>query len=1144
MFRYVLLWMIAAGLPVFFANQQQAQAQNQTDIAVTSINLPPATVPYNQPIAVEFTLQNLGNAPAENFFCEIRIVNPSAPIDPLFQDQVNVEFLDMGETSTLSSTQNWMPETPGNYVVQVAAVFELDNSPTNNFLDKEFVVEEPNDLLTLAEAVNILNQEVLDNHPRVEELVALHLSPPENPADSLVPPGLLIEAADGSLTLQYEFPVYFFFVDYHPEMLYGHLVEYITVNATDGTVDRSEAQIWPEIDGVTPEFGPACFDTPNARRVRGNGRACAPKANPYQLVNTDNDSDWAIAVVGKLNLDVEKTTVQQDLCNWKERLNGNPFGPQIDNDKFIVNSGQNNCGLTEQELCTAIEQLKDQACRKVYFKYIGHGIPRGIALWDSTHRRTKILTWEELACKLKDVGVREACIEITSCHSGASIDDFSKKGIKGSIITSSSSGLPTFVGDGSGTYWEKALDSCSRDSLADLNRNRKIDNCELFAWVRINAGDSVNSRMPQIKKLNDTIKGISITSVGTPRGQEQNMSTDNGPLIVYVRGICVRLDRRRGRDSVVYRRAVYIENPVNFRRSSNRKRYHIIAVCGTNRRNRRIDTLVRDYRPNLGPKERICIANWPEDCRRFFVVEAPRNSAERKEDENPTVLSAISSNASESLDFEVIHSPGSFGFYRYIFDSTFSDDQHISSITGPQGWDLTIEPNNFFVPSNTAQDVFTGIFIPDSATSGGTVSAVLANTGTNDSLELRYNVFLQDTLRRVTTTDQLQSRWRSFEAVGSALLKGFGVSLENTRINVRDSLEIESVGDWNWSNVYVNADSGALLTVKAGLGGSNTRWEDVGIRGATSAVLAEGSRISMRDVSIAESGGDGIVFRGVMPPNDSTIALVIDTLESLTVVGPVRNGIVFDNLSLEFRDTLWTHNLRVEMADSNDIVVTNNSHVWCFDCEYDEAKVSVDQTSTLMRLGTVSFMAVDTSGTGLPGIDIEVRVMQTGATAVALPTDANGFLPAIPLPFSLNQNGSRFRTGPFEIIVSRGTDIVLRDTIDPIGWTQRVYVIEPDISSAPVSGERTSGAAITAVVPQPYSGGATLDLETTGLGTRTVAVSLHTTLGETVWNAERVHVRNDRIKLHKLNKNLEAGFYILRLHLANGEFLSTKVIVR
>ncbi len=1142
MFRYPLLLMSVIIAPLLLLSTEGLQAQNTTDLAITGISLPPDVVPVNQSVAVEFTIANLGDAPAQNFSCGIFIVEESNPSEPLFQDQVNVEFLDVGSTQTLMSTQNWLAENPGTYMVQVVALYEFDNAPTNNALDKTFVVENQNNLLSLADAVDILNEDVLDNHARVNELVAIHISPPQNPSDSLIPPGLLIESADGSVTLQYEYPVYFFFVDLHPEQLFGHDVEYVAINAMDGSVERNEAQMWPEVDGETPTFGPGCFDDPNPRRVRGNGRACAPKANPYQLVNTSDTSDWAIVVVGKLNLDVEKTTVQQDICKWKERMNGNPFGPQIDDNNFSVNAGQDNCGLTKKELCDAIEALKDKACRKVYFKYIGHGIQRGIALWDSTHRRTKIMTWEELACKLEEVGVREACVEITACHSGASIDDFAKKGVKGSIITSSSSGLPTFVGDGSGTYWEKALDSCSRDSLADLNRNRKIDNCELFAWVRINAGDSVNSRMPQIKKLNDSIKGIRITQVGTPSGQEQDMSTDNGSLQVYVRGICVRIDRRRGRDSVVYRRAVYIENPVNFRRSSNRKQYHIIAVCGTNRRNQRIDTLVRNYRPNLGAKERICVANWPEDCKRFYVVEASRNGTDRKDDNN-IILSAISTEASEALTFEVAHQPGNFGFYRYVFDSTFSDGQQRASITGPSGWDLTAEPGNFFVPTNAEQDVFTGFFIPDSATTGGTVITRLEDAGTNDTLELRYNVFLQDTLRTVFSTDELRASWRQFEAVGSALLNGSVVELNNTRINVRDSLEIESVsGDWNWNNVYINADSGARLSVEIDIGNQTTRWEDVGIRGAASTTLIEGSRVIMRDVSIAESRGDGIMFRGSLP--QVAPALLIDTLEGLTVIGAAGNGVVFDNLKAEFADTLWARNIRVESADSNHIVVRNNSDVWCFDCEYDEAKVQVDQTSTLLRLGTVSFMAVDTAGVGLPGINIAVRVMFTGETVVSLPTDANGFLPAIPLPYSLNQNGNRLLIGAYEIVVTRGTDVVKRDTISPIGWTQRVYVIEPSISSVPRTGERIAGAQILQVIPQPSSRGEEIRVSTTGLGTRTVDATLHTTLGETVWSASTVHVQNDNLTLQGVGTDLSTGFYVLRLHLGNGEFLSTKIVVR
>ncbi|MGE3802892.1 MAG: CARDB domain-containing protein, partial [Candidatus Kapaibacterium sp.] len=180
----------------------EVRAQQMTDLVITGISLPPDVVPQIQPIGVQFTIANNGDANATNFFCGIQIFSLENPSVPIFQNQVNVPLLTAGETQTLQSTQPWLPTEEGEYIVQVAAVYEFDNTPSNNVMGKSFRVGQSEQLLTLQQAVAILNEELLDNHPRADSLVALHISPPANPADSLIPPGLSIMAADSSLTLQ------------------------------------------------------------------------------------------------------------------------------------------------------------------------------------------------------------------------------------------------------------------------------------------------------------------------------------------------------------------------------------------------------------------------------------------------------------------------------------------------------------------------------------------------------------------------------------------------------------------------------------------------------------------------------------------------------------------------------------------------------------------------------------------------------------------------------------------------------------------------------------------------------------------------------------------------------------------------------
>ena len=400
--------------------------QQTTDVAVVEVTLPPAEVPVGTPVTISYTIANNGPADALDFVCIAQITSPSAPNDPLFQEQFLVEVLPVGQTMTIQTEGNWEAGPAGDYNVQIGAAYEFDNAPTNNFLIQDLVVTDGNNLLTLAEAVAILKEEVISSHPRADSLSAVYLSPPANASDSLIPPGVMIEDADSTLFLQYEHPVYFFFLDLYPGELFAHPVEYVAVNAIDGTIDRNtNVEIWPEIDGVTPDFGSDCFGDPNDRRVHGNGVACSEKADRYTPVATGNDGAWAVAVTGKLNKKVEKTTVDHDICKWKERINAR--GPEVTGANISSSTGKDGCGMTEKELCDAIEALKGKECDKVYFKYIGHGVRSGIFVWDNEHKRSKKITWRNLAKKLKAAGVGEVCIEITACHSGAIIDALKKE---------------------------------------------------------------------------------------------------------------------------------------------------------------------------------------------------------------------------------------------------------------------------------------------------------------------------------------------------------------------------------------------------------------------------------------------------------------------------------------------------------------------------------------------------------------------------------------------------------------------------------------------------------------------------------------------------------------------------------------------
>ena len=932
--RYLrLLLFISVGVGVCVL-ELRAQ-QNQADLFVGGIDAPVDMIPVDQPVRPGFTIENGGPNNAQNFRCGVQIFDVNAA-EVVFMEEIPVGGLNSGETLSLQTQNTWTPTKTGPHQIQVDIFYDQDTNPDNNSADDGFVVVgDVEDLLTLTEAIAILNSQVLDDHPRVDSLMAIHMSPPANPADSLIPPGLVIEGTDAVDEISYDEPVYFFFVDLYPDQFYEHPVEYVAISAIDGKVDRQAGSIWPTIDGAVPDVGVLCDAGPRNRRlIRGNRPPCAEKPNPYQPRATNNKQDWALVVVGALFKDIEEKTVQQDICMFKERMNGVVFGPKIDKDNIKVHDGPTNRGLTLKELCDAIEWFKGKACRKFYFKYIAHGkddvgkggraTASGLVLWkDDTRKSTVKMTWEELACKLKEAGIGEACIEITACYSGFSINHFNKK-LRGIIMTSSSALKPTPVGDGSGTAWEKALLACSKDTLADFNHNDTIDPFELMAWILLqNPGkpkDITNPRFPdpKIRDLTDSIK-----IRGTPRrtisGKTHKIKGHRqGDMEAFVGMNCmarrVRKSGKKFKTEIFWRRALYFRNRGSSAKVANTS-YRVIAKCGGR------DTVIytiQAFRLSLPPRTTRCVRVLPEGCTSIRLEKISGGLTDREKE--PEILAVEDGGYVSSEEFDVVHAPNDFLFYRYDLRGESTTDRYTLTTEFPDGWNGSVSPGSFQLGSvDSAQRIYSGAFVPDSATVGGRVTSTIINHGIEDTLLVRYNVHLQDSLQgEIGLDDTFTGTWRWYDAIGKTEVKSKNVALEQVHIEGLDMLKLEGTGDWNLKDVTMNADSGVVMDFHVGASSTSMEWDNVVIRGLREGLIVEGGRMNVHGLVLGESERDGITFRGQ--------DLLVDTLNEIHVIGAERHGLVFDNTG---EDTLRLDLLSVDFADSNDIVVTNNSHVKC-----------------------------------------------------------------------------------------------------------------------------------------------------------------------------------------------------------------------
>lgn len=1160
--RYgLLLFALLVGL-VFGGGKLWAQ-QNQTDLFVASIDVPTGMIPVDQAIRPAFTVENGGPENVQMFLCGVQIFDVRAG-QPVFQEQIEITNLNNGQTRSVQTQNAWTPANAGPFVVQVNIFFNEDTNPNNNSAEQEFeVVDESGGLLSLAEAIQILNTQVLDNHPMVDSLMALHLSPPANPADSIVPPGLVIASSDSAVNLSYNEPVYFFFVDLYPGEFFEHPVEYIAISAIDGSIDRQPATIWPTIDGAVPNAGFLCDNEPqNPRLVRGNRLQCAEKPNPYVPAATENKQDWALVVVGALFKDIEEKTVQQDICMFKERMNGGQYGPKIDKDNIKVHDGPTNRGLTEKELCDAIEWFKGKACRKFYFKYIAHGLDDteqggrnrdpGIVLWkDSTRTSTVKLTWKDLACKLKEAGIRNACIEITACYSGKSIPAFRAKKIRGTVITSSSGTKPTPVGDGSGTWWEKALFACSKDKSADFDKNDTIDQNELYGWVLLQHKDKPMGHdnplrpMPQRSDLTDSIKSVKVSIKCVEIKKFSIGDTRNGSATVILKRRCVSMKPKRGRARAYYRNSMYLQNkrPKPLRA---KRHYRILIRCGN-----RVDTLWRKKKGELlvGINSTVCIVNIPDSCvlangKVRMRLDESNDEKDWKSSKGWQLLSAADQDEVLTLiQYEVPHDPGDFLLYNHEFQPDDSSGAFVASVQAPTGWEPQLPVSTFTIPEGDTSRLFmTGAYIPDTATVGGTIRVRITSLLSSDTTELDYTVYFRDTLRATTGIEEpISGAWRWYDVAEHTRLHSKSVMLQDARIEVQDTLDIEGVGNWMLHNVAISADDTVTLNANVGLGSTRAEWSVVALRGASEGLVVEGGVVHFQDVLLGASGGDGLLIKRYDGPNDTLTRTRVEKLEAIDIVGAARHGAVFENLG---PDTVWAEALYVTVVDSNDVVVRRSTDVACLNCDYREAAVSVDTSSSLSRYISLSIVTADTAGEGFPNVAVRV-VDSLGQEVWAGTTDAEGFSPELEVLISRHDKNGFQSFAPFVVSASNGTTTQY-DTVHSTTWSQVLFTVTEDVdtsTSVPGAGWQQSSGRISRVVPQPVSAGDGFTVQTEGLSNRRLSATLHNSVGEQVWSASGLRLTNGQLRVAGV-KSLPSGVYVLQLHVGNGEVRTTQVVVQ
>ena len=131
-----------------------ASQQDPTDL----VNLGIATTDFRVGRAATITLQVENRGPAATMMAmlQVQVIEGTTPV---FQDQVEMGPLQIGEVANVDFPTTWTPENPGPYLIQSFVAFNEDTDPQNNEGFNEILVAKP--FLSLDEAVAILISDVI-----------------------------------------------------------------------------------------------------------------------------------------------------------------------------------------------------------------------------------------------------------------------------------------------------------------------------------------------------------------------------------------------------------------------------------------------------------------------------------------------------------------------------------------------------------------------------------------------------------------------------------------------------------------------------------------------------------------------------------------------------------------------------------------------------------------------------------------------------------------------------------------------------------------------------------------------------------------------------------------------------------------------
>ncbi|MBK7411484.1 MAG: hypothetical protein IPI29_02900 [Ignavibacteria bacterium] len=905
---------------------------------------------------------------------------------------------------TLWTDIMYTPPAAGGYITRAEIVFGDEIDPSDNTIATTFSPLPA--FISIAQAVARLQVDVINDLPEKNTLSAYHVRGRQEPPDSVHNEGTTIGLRDGTTSLLAA-PSYVFFVDRSPMDLWGHPAMVVQIPAEQGASTATtthHTDFVVSVDGEEPLLGPDC--SPNPQLVLGIPPNCFAAPN-ITMVATQNDTDCVLIITGRVVKEHDGTTIEHDLPKVIERLNSGALGPKVSSSNIMVVRGKNDFGATPADVKAAFAALKEKKCARIYIKYIGHGLVQGLCLQDPNKNTTDLLTWEEWASLIKDLDCVNLTVDITSCHSGQVIPALETAGVRGRVITSSNGNNTTPQGRGSGTYWEEALLTASRDTAADLNKDGTVDVIEAALYVKATkpATDDAMRPQPQVKELVDL--SLPLTSyIDATIVDAKTIESGGGPIEVRQERFCVRTTYKSGstrKDDTICRRNIYVVNSSGSARNATHQ-YEIVAVCGSGRKKTQV--VLATVQPQLSMRQRVLVCTVPDTCQSIFVrkVAPPRL---------PTVL--LDSGKVIARQYAtIVNQDGNTFRVPYTIADPDQGAFYSASTTGPAEYLVGNEPHRFASqPDRPAQIHVYGSIPQDSA--GADVLTTVVNDTTFAITQLHTRVLTPLVVSGSAPVPSTNHR--------DVLITNGTSTIERlTKSMVQlapSSGLIGSDSALSLSDVVIRSDDTTAPAFETSADSNAITYLNNVVLSGLSYIVVSSSVTIIRNLVI---GG---------APLTITDAWGTDQFDFISSFGARGDAVTIHHT---LNDNVNFYGLVVDGADGFDLVQRGLGELRCTDCLIDITKTAARFGSVITQLQNIS--AVVTTKDGEPVEADTVHVVSSDGTLLATTTtDANGVATFAPVVIG-SMSDVVFLHTPISVRLIQQSGVARTVTLPHTGWSQ------------------------------------------------------------------------------------------------------------